>query len=92
MFAAQLLVFDAVHHCESLVAIDGLGRQFDELLRITREIVELKAVRDKAANGLSGQSHSNSFANLAMKKLNISVCCPCPLAKVLANPSPMEIV
>jgi hypothetical protein len=55
MFVAQFLVFDAVHHRESLAAIDGFGRQFDELLRIALEIVEPEAVRQDAVNGPPGQ-------------------------------------
>src|SRR5207302_4589629 len=45
---ADALVFDAVHKCHALRAVDGRRRQLDELLRIALEVIEPAALYENS--------------------------------------------
>ena len=54
VLVAEALVLDAVHQGQALGAVDGLGGQLDELLRVALEVVEPAAVGQDAHDGCGG--------------------------------------
>ena len=54
VLVAEALVLDAVHQGQALAAVDGLGGQLDELLRIALEVVEPPAVGQDAVDACGG--------------------------------------
>ena len=55
VLVAEALVLDAVHQGEALGAVDGLGGQLDELLRVALEVVEPAAVGQDAHEAAAGE-------------------------------------
>ena len=55
VLVAEALVLDAVHQGQALGAVDRLGGQFDELLRVALEVVEPAAVRQNAHDAAAGE-------------------------------------
>ena len=55
LLVADALVLDAVHQGEALGAVDGLGRQLNELLRVPLEVIEAAAVCQNAHETAPGE-------------------------------------
>lgn len=52
---SDALVFDAVHEGHALGAVDDLGGEFDELLRVSLEIIEPAAVHEDAVDAAASE-------------------------------------